>query len=352
MGASWQSALLIAVAVLIITCPCALGLAVPAVQVIASGRLLGRGILLKSATALERLAVVDTVVFDKTGTLTEGRPALRSDGVAPEALAQAAALAGASRHPLARALVRAAPGVPVAEKVREHPGLGLALAMPEGELRLGSRRWCALPEDESAEGPELWLTGPGREPQRFAFVDPPRDDAAEVVAALQARGLAVELLSGDRERTVARLAAELGIATWRAACSPADKVARLEALAAEGRKVLMVGDGLNDAPALAAASVSLSPSSAIDISQTAADAVFQGRRLAPVVETLTLARRAERLVKQNLWLAFGYNALTIPLAVAGMVTPLIAAIAMSSSSLVVIGNALRLARGRRQGAAR
>jgi Cu2+-exporting ATPase len=344
LGAPWQSALLTAVAVLIITCPCALGLAVPAVQVIASGRLLGRGVLLKSATALERLALVDTVVFDKTGTLTEGRPELHREDLDPDALALAASLAGASRHPLARALARAAPDVPVAEGVREHPGLGLALATPEGELRLGSRVWCGLPEDDAAEGPELWLTGPGRTPCRFAFVDPPRADAAEVIAALRARGFAIELLSGDRRGPVAALAEDLGLATWRARCSPSEKVARLEALADKGRRVLMVGDGLNDAPALAAASVSLSPSSAVDISQTAADAVFQGRRLGPVLELLTLARRAQRLVKQNLWLAFGYNALTIPLAVAGFVTPLVAAIAMSSSSLVVIGNALRLAR--------
>jgi Cu2+-exporting ATPase len=347
LGAPWQNALLTAVAVLIITCPCALGLAVPAVQVIASGRLLGRGVLLKSATTLERLAVVDTVVFDKTGTLTEGRPELSREKLDPDALGLAASLAGASRHPLARTLARAAPDVPVAEGVQETPGLGLALATPEGELRLGSRVWCGLPEDDAAEGPELWLTGPGRAPCRFAFVDPPRADAAEVIAALHDRGFAIELLSGDRRGPVARLAADLGLTQWRARCSPAEKVARLEALADQGRCVLMVGDGLNDAPALAAASVSLSPSSAVDISQTAADAVFQGRRLGPVLELVTLARRAQRLVKQNLWLAFGYNALTIPLAVAGLVTPLVAAIAMSSSSLVVIGNALRLARTRR-----
>jgi Cu2+-exporting ATPase len=352
VGAPWQTALLTAVAVLIITCPCALGLAVPVVQVIASGRLLGHGTLLKSATALERLAAIDTVVFDKTGTLTEGRPELQRQDLDPNGLALAAALAGASRHPLARALARAAPGVPVADGVREHPGQGLGLATPEGELRLGSRSWCGLSEDDAAEGPELWLTGPGRAPQRFAFADPPREDAAAVITALQDRGLAVELLSGDRRGTVARVAEDLGIAEWRAGCSPADKVACLEALSAQGRCVLMVGDGLNDAPALAAASVSLSPSSAVDISQTAADAVFQGRRLEPVLELVTLARRAQGLVKQNLWLAFGYNALTIPLAVAGLVTPLVAAIAMSSSSLVVIGNALRLGRAARPGGLR
>jgi Cu2+-exporting ATPase len=343
----WQTALLTAVAVLIITCPCALGLAVPAVQVIASGRLLDRGILLKSATALERLAAVDTVVFDKTGTLTEGRPELRREGLDPDALARAAALAAASRHPLARALVRAAPEVPAAAGVRELPGRGLGLATAAGEVRLGSRRWCGLAEDDGAEGPELWLTAPGRRPQRFAFADRTRPDAAAVIAALGRRGLSVELLSGDRAGPVARVAEELGIATWRAACGPADKVAHLEALRARGRRVLMVGDGLNDAPALAAAAVSLSPATAIDISQTAADAVFQGRSLAPVSELLSVARRAELLVRQNLWLAFGYNALTVPLAMAGLVTPLIAAAAMSASSLLVIGNALRLGAGRR-----
>ncbi len=351
-GVPWQTALLTAVSVLIITCPCALGLAVPAVQVIASGRLLGRGVLLKSATALERLATVDTVVFDKTGTLTEGRPELQGQALDPGGLALAASLAGASRHPLARALLRAAPEVALAEGVRELPGRGLTLPTEAGEIRLGSRRWCGLPEDASADGPELWLTAPDSAPRRFAFVDRPRADAAAVIAALEDSGLSVELLSGDRAAPVARVAGELGITKWRAACSPADKVAHLEALRARGQRVLMVGDGLNDAPALAAALVSLSPSSAIDISQTAADAVFQGRSLGPVLELLGVARRAEHLVRENLWLAFGYNALTIPLAMAGLVTPLIAAIAMSTSSLVVIANALRLGRAARAGGGR
>jgi Cu2+-exporting ATPase len=232
--------------------------------------------------------------------------------------------------------------------VEERPGLGLAWAGPKGEVRLGRREWVAggiAPDAEDptpAPGPELWLAIPGKAPHRFAFVDQPRPDAAAVIAGLKARGLAVELLSGDRSGPVAALAATLGIAAWQAGCKPDDKVAHLQRLAARGRKVMMVGDGLNDAPALAAAHVSLSPASAVDISQTAADAVFQGQRLEPVLTTFDIARLARRLVSQNLGLSFGYNMLTVPLAVLGFVTPLIAALAMSVSSLVVVGNALRL----------
>ncbi len=336
MGAAWQVALLYAIAVLIITCPCAMGLAVPAVQVIASGRLLSRGVLLKSATALERMARIDTVVFDKTGTLTDGRPSL--DGpVAVDALHLAASLAGASRHPLARALCRALPGVPVADAVEEVAGQGLRA----GDVRLGSRRWCGIAEGEGA-GPELWLTRPDAPAVRFAFRDQLRTDAAAVVAALRGRGLEIALLSGDRRPVVAGVAQALGIERWQAGCTPADKAARLEQLAAEGRRVLMVGDGLNDAPALAGAYVSLSPSTAADVSQTVADAVFQGERLQPLLELLRVAGRADRLIKQNFSLALAYNVITIPLAIAGLVTPLVAALCMSASSLVVVGNALRL----------
>lgn len=341
-GLDWQIALLYAVAVLIITCPCALALAVPVVQVIATGRLLRRGILVKSPTALERMAVADTVVFDKTGTLTLGRPhLLPSNRHNDEELRQAASLAAASRHPLARALAREAPGVPVAEGVAEHPGQGLSA----GEIRLGSRRWCGVAEDDSATaGPELWLARPGVPPVRFAFADEVRSDAHAVIAELTRLGFRIELLSGDRPAAVAAVAERLGLSTWKAACSPAEKCARMAELAGQGRRVMMVGDGLNDAPALAAALVSLSPSTAVDVSQTAADAIFQGDRLGPVTEVLAVARKAERLVKQNFALAFLYNVITVPLAVAGMVTPLIAAIAMSTSSLLVIANAMRLAR--------
>lgn len=344
-GLAWQPALLIAIAVLIVTCPCALGLAVPVVQVIASGRLLRRGILLKSASALERLATVDSIVFDKTGTLTRGRPDLIDEGQPKEALDCAASLAAASRHPLAQALVRARPDIEPASGVQEIPGCGLLLETPEGDIRLGSRRWCGIADSEDSPGPELWLCRPQRAPLRFAFRDQPRRDAAEVIRRLQAQGYEIELLSGDRPATAAAVAAELGIEVWRAGCTPAEKCQRLAELEAQGRKTLMVGDGLNDAPALAAAFVSLSPASAIDISQTAADAVFQGEDLAPLPELLDVARRAERLVKQNFGLAFTYNAIAVPLAIVGLVTPLVAAICMSASSLLVIGNALRLSRG-------
>jgi len=345
-GLDWQQALLIATAVLIITCPCALGLAVPAVQVIASGRLLKRGVLLKSATALERLAQVDTVVFDKTGTLTEDRPTPRLSGLPEDALRRAAAMAHASRHPLARALAAAFPHVAPAEGVEEVPGEGLRLRGEEGEYRLGRRAFAApdAPDSGFAEGPELWFSGPGIAPLRIPFTDRLRPDAAGVVAALRRRGFDVRLFSGDRAPAVRRVAEELGIAACKAELRPADKVRELEALRDAGRRVLMVGDGLNDAPALAAAHASISPASAVDISRTAADAVFQGRLLAPVLEVLEVARRAERLVLQNIALAFLYNAIAVPLAMAGFVTPLVAAIAMSTSSLTVVGNALRLAR--------
>lgn len=351
-GMAWQPALLIAIAVLIITCPCALGLAVPVVQVVASGRLLRGGVLIKTGTALERMARADTFVFDKTGTLTVGRPEPRdADAIPREAMRLAGAMAANSTHPLARAVAKAAGPVPLLGDVREEPGRGLAWIGPAGETRLGSRAWCGVAAEYAGEaaaepgGPELWLARPGWAPVRFAFQDRPRADARPVVAALKAAGARVVLLSGDREAAVREVAETVGIDDWHAGLAPDDKVARLEELAQGGARVCMVGDGLNDAPALAAAFVSLSPTTAADISQTAADMVFQGDRLAPVLEARLVARRAERLVRQNFALSFLYNVLTIPIAVMGFVTPLIAAVAMSSSSLVVIGNALRLSLG-------
>ncbi len=342
LGVSVSQALLTASAVLIITCPCALALAVPVVQVIATGRLFRAGILLKSATALERLADIDVVVFDKTGTLTESTMALvREDGIDHPALRTAASLAAGSRHPLARSLLAESGPVAIAEELVEHRGQGVQA----GEIRLGSREFIGLSGGDAPVGPELWLARPGYAPVCFRFAESLRSDAAAIVRKLRNLGLEVRLLSGDHAVAVAPIARTLGIATWEAARTPVQKVDAIEALAAQGRKVLMVGDGLNDSASLAAASVSASPSSAADISQTVADVVFQGKHLAPVASVVEVARRARRVMRQNLALSIGYNALMVPLAIAGFVTPWLAAAAMSSSSLLVMANSFRL-RGR------
>lgn len=336
IGVPLGAALITASAVLIITCPCALALAVPAVQVIATGRLFRAGILLKSATALERLAEVDTVVFDKTGTLTEPLLALSGDPD-PADLHQAATLAVSSRHPLARSLTAAAGSVIPAEGVIEHPGQGLSLRTLTGEIRLGSRAFCGQPTT-TAEGPEMWLSRPGQNPIRFAFIERPRSDAALTIQRLKSLGLTIKLISGDHPEPVQRIAQTLGIEDWRANCGPVEKVSLIEAA---GQKVLMVGDGINDSPALAAASVSASPATAADVSQAVADLVFQGTKLGPVAVALETARRSKAVMRQNLALSIGYNLVMVPLAVAGWVTPWLAAAAMSSSSLLVIGNSLR-----------
>jgi Cu2+-exporting ATPase len=351
-GGGWHMALTTAVAVLIITCPCALGLAVPAVQVVASGFLLGRGVMLKDGSALERLAAVDTAIFDKTGTLTEGEPRLVGEPAASETeWAVAAALGQISRHPLARALARASArrGVRPAtlEDVAEHPGDGVAGRLSSTPVRLGRRDFVgAAPRPDLMAGSEIWLKIGNAAPVRFAFEDALREDAAATVLALEDAGLDVKLLSGDRAAAVATVAARAGILNWRAEARPAEKATALSRLAAAGKHALMVGDGLNDAPALAAAFVSMSPSTAADISQTTADIVFTGKKLAPVALTLKVARATRRLMLQNVGLAVGYNLIAVPIAMLGYATPLIAAIAMSTSSIVVTANARDRAAGK------
>ena len=349
-GLPLRDALLIGVAVLIITCPCALGLAVPAVQVVACNRLLRNGVLVKAGDALERLAAVDAVLLDKTGTLTFGRPEIVGrNAIREDDLSLAASLAGASRHPLCRSVLRAAGPVPVREDVREEAAMGLAAGAGENEVRLGNRAWCGASGSDSGspDGPELWLRRPGGEPVRFRFADRLRPDAADFVQWLKRQGFGVELFSGDRTPAVRSTAESLGVDAWKAEARPADKLARLDALRQSGRRALMVGDGLNDAPSLAGADASISPAAGADLAQTAADIVFQGDRLESVAIAIRTARRARRLVFQNFALAGAYNALAVPLAVAGHVTPLIAAAAMSASSIAVTLNALRLARAGR-----
>ena len=346
LGAGWHQAMMIAVAVLIVTCPCALGLAVPAVQVGAIARLFKQGILVKSGDALERLQATDTFVFDKTGTLTLGRPILANAREIPEAAQRVAAgMSANSLHPLSRALAIAIPGAPL-PGVSEVAGEGLSHRSDRGEYRLGRAGFVGVPSGDNSDArAELWFGGPGIAPLVFKFEDGLRADAAPCVGSLVGRGYAVELLSGDRNEAVAAAAAQVSIHEWRGECRPADKVARLQRLREQGRHVAMIGDGLNDAPALAAADVSISPSTASDISQTAADIIFQGDRLAPVAEAHAVARKSMRLVRENIALALGYNLIAIPVALSGALTPLIAAILMSASSIVVTLNALRVRRG-------
>lgn len=331
-----------AVAVLIITCPCALGLAVPAVQVVATGRLFKSGVLVRSGDALERLAQVDTVVFDKTGTLTLGKPRLISTPPR-HVLLEAASLARISRHPLSRALVEGAgPGVACSGAV-EAPGEGVEGVIDGVRARLGKRSYAAPHAADAADGaPEFWFAREGQTPVRFVFADAPREDAASVIAELKRRGFGVEMLSGDRETAAREVAAELGIANWRANVTPSDKIARIQELRAAGRKPLMVGDGLNDAAALAAAHASASPGAAVEASQAAADIVLQGSSLSGLVEAIDVAKHAQSRARENLAFSALYNVVAAPLAAAGFLTPLIAAAAMSSSSLVVTLNALRM----------
>lgn len=345
-GYGFHTALTTAVAVLIITCPCALGLAVPAVQMTAAGRLLAKGIILKDGAALEKLSEVDTVVLDKTGTLTLGRPRLVSEPSDTGAWALAAALAGASRHPLSMAIAAAgrAKGVRPAmvENAREVPGSGVLATFEGREVRLGRPHWIADELTRGLPGTEVWLRCEDGMICRFAFADDPRTDAAETVRKLMALGLEVHLLSGDASATVGRVAGETGIERFEGACLPGGKVAALEDLARRGRRVLMVGDGMNDAPALAAAHVSMSPATGADIAQAAADLVFTGEKLDPVVEALLSARASRRKIVENLVLAIGYNVVAVPIAIMGSATPLVAAVAMSASSILVVANALTL----------
>jgi Cu2+-exporting ATPase len=334
---AWQVALLYAATVLIITCPCALGLAVPVVQVLASGKLMRSGILLKSGSALERLATITHAVFDKTGTLTLGKPTLTSSHT-HEQLQRAASLAAHSKHPLSQALVKAYQGTLLPLNVQEVQGCGL---MSTG-VKLGKRSWATQLPEGTDPSLELWLAEEGQQPVRFTFADQLREDAHDVVAALQSAGIKTLLLSGDRQEVTRESAKTLHIETFEGALSPIQKTEKIAALKASGAHVLMVGDGLNDAPSVSSATISMSPASGMDITQNAADIVFQGDKLAPVMTAWRTAQFSQILVRQNFWLAIGYNIIAIPLAVAGYVTPLIAAIAMSSSSLLVIGNAMRL----------
>jgi len=298
----WQGSLINAIAVLIITCPCALGLAVPVVQVVASSRLFKSGILVKAADGLERLAEVDTVIFDKTGTLTLGQPELAN-----------------------------------ADDENVTPFNNIT-------VKLGNREWCGINQNYLPNNrySELWLKAEGAKPVLFCFKDRMREDALDVVHWFLRRQLKVILLSGDRKDVVDEAAEELGLSRYKYECKPQEKIEIIERIKASGDKVLMIGDGINDAPALSAANVSISPSTAAEVSQNAADFIFQSQKLDSVVRAYQVSLNSRKLVFINFALAAIYNMIAVPFAAAGLLTPLIAAIAMSLSSIVVTANALRL----------
>ncbi|MCY4240152.1 MAG: heavy metal translocating P-type ATPase [Rhodobacter sp.] len=337
----------IAVAVLIITCPCALGLAVPAVTAAASGRLFRRGLLVKNASALERLAEVDTVVFDKTGVLTEGAPlpsGVSNHDVSDLALARA--LGRGSSHPLAAALAKMDfDALPQRDRLydelrnlRETPGCGIAAELDGREVRLGRADWVGA---APVAGTATYL-GVGERTVAIRFSDSLREGASEAVAALKRKGIAVVLLSGDHPAAVSDIAARTGIEAFEAQASPEEKALYVKGLREKGRRVLMVGDGLNDTAALAAAHASISPASALDAARVVSDVVLCGGSLAPIPEAIVTARRARRRIKENFAIAALYNAVAIPVALLGFATPLAAALAMSTSSVSVSLNALRV----------
>ena len=352
-------ALMVAVAVLIVTCPCALSLATPAAMLAAAGQLARRGVLVRSLPALEVLARVDEVIFDKTGTLTRdqmgvGAIAVRPRVAASDALAMAHALACHSLHPVSRALAAAAQArglgeLWVASEVTEVAGQGVAAlvsraqgAAPSRALRLGSASFCGHDQVAPATlqcslaDDQGWLAS-------FELIEELRPDALGLIEDLQARGIRVQILSGDSPAATQVVAQRLGVAQARGGCSPDDKLEVMRATQCAGRRVAVVGDGLNDGPALAGAHVSFALGHAVPLAQAKADFVILGDGLSMVAQSLALARRTMRVVRQNLaWAAF-YNAMCVPLAVLGWLPAWLAGLGMAASSLLVVLNALRLA---------
>jgi Cu2+-exporting ATPase len=356
----WQvdpaRALSVAVAVLIVTCPCALSLATPAAMLSSAGALAGRGILVRRLQAFESLAAIDTVVFDKTGTLTQDRVVLRQVIARPgcteaHALALARPLSQGSLHPVSRAIAAAAPpGDDGFVAVRDVPGQGRAAPAPGGaEWRLGSAVFCGLDEAELlvhgntvAGTPCAYLVDEQGWLATFVLDEGVRADAVQAVQALQAMNIQTRLLSGDRPAATARVAAQVGIGDVVAGASPEHKLQEVSSWQAQGRRLAMVGDGLNDGPVLARADVSFALGHGAPLTQAQSDFVIQSGRLSDIVDTISLARRTLAIVRQNLWWAAGYNAISVPMALVGWMPPWLAGLGMAASSLLVIGNAMRL----------
>ncbi len=359
IGLAWylidpSKALWIVVSVLVVTCPCALGLATPAALTTATGRLTRLGLLTTRGHALETLARATDLVFDKTGTLTHGRLSVRQviplDGRSEaEVGAIAAALEAGSEHPIAKALREAAVPAVTASVIRNTPGRGVEGQLDGHTYRLGTPRFAAAsdtpPAPPGSDDSASWvaLADESGLIAWFALADTPRADAPAALARLRELGLHVHLLSGDAEAAVMYTARQLGITDWRAGALPEDKLAYVKALQNEGRIVAMVGDGINDAPVLAGAQVSIAMGEGTDVAQAAADMVMLGSRLGTLADGIALARKTQRIIRENLGWALAYNLVAIPAAALGHVTPWMAGIGMSASSLLVVLNALRLA---------
>ena len=342
---NWHESLTIAISVLIITCPCALGLAVPVAHVLAASRLFSIGVLLKDGSALERLAEIDTVIFDKTGTLTSSLAIANSDEIpAGKLSALAKALALRSIHPTARALAKAITETPVDDVngIHEVPGSGVEARYKGQPVRLGRSSWVAELTDQTVYGSGLAFGIQGGPLFRISVSEMLRAGAAEAVADFAKSGMATEILSGDSVEAVERVARATAVENYRFNLKPGDKLMRLKELAGTGHMALMVGDGLNDAPALSAAHVSMAPAGASDIGRMAADFVFTREDLGAVWQSYQIAKKAGRIVKENFALALIYNLIAVPLAISGSLNPLIAAVAMSSSSILVVANSMRL----------
>ena len=359
-----EQALIAAVSVLVIACPCALGLATPTAIMTGTGAAAQAGILIKDVEALEQAHAIDTVIFDKTGTLTEGHPAVTdvhaTDGNTDELLRLVASLQQGSEHPLAKAMLDAAANMtlsPVTD-FRSHTGFGVAGTVDGATLRAGNRRFmqqhdistagedARIEEWESAGRTVILVARDNGVIGTLALADPVRPQAAAAIAALKRMGVDSLLLSGDAERVVAAAAAEVGISQARGAVLPADKSTTVEELRAAGKTVGMIGDGINDAPALAAANVGIAMGSGTDIAMETAAVTLMRADPSLVPAAISVSRATWRKIKQNLFWAFIYNIIGIPLAMAGLLSPTIAGAAMAFSSVSVASNSLLLKRWR------
>jgi Cu2+-exporting ATPase len=342
----WEVALMNATAVLIITCPCALALAVPIVQTITISNFIKKGVLIKSGEALEKLIKSDVIIFDKTGSLTIGKPKLIEikilHGKEKNILPLAASLAKASKHPLSQAISESYDGKFLDLKIKENPGFGLEAEFENKTLRLGRKQFCDIQNFQSSQQNSLSCFFKfGENEAEFLFTDEIKSDAKAVISSLKSMGKEIILLSGDSKNPVESVAKTLEIDQFYFEQTPVSKAEFLGKFLADKKQFIMIGDGINDAPALALSPISISFSKAADISQNIADIIIQGEKLSPILEVINSSNRSISLMKQNLLIALLYNLIAVPFAISGHVVPLIAAIAMSSSSLIVLFNSLR-----------